>query len=168
MEMIRRLLTVPLLTVLIAALLGVGATTPTRAYGHDNWQIGISATGVASGTGTGLGFWGWFAFGGGVTSGNTGDGQFAQYVHDPAGSGFTCHISLDITSWTVTNGTFFITGTASATPAAETTPCLAFFPGSSNFASVNTLIPAAPGHYDLGGLGPGLTGEFQIQVSQVG
>src|SRR5215469_10329139 len=81
----------PLLGILIAAMLVIFATTPVLAYGADNWQVGLSGTGVAPGTGQGFGFWGWCAFGGGVTSGNNGDCQFAQYLHGPAGSGFTCH-----------------------------------------------------------------------------
>lgn len=165
--MVRRVLTLPLLGLLIVSLLGVVSVTPTHAYGAENWQIGLSGTGTAPGTGFGLGFWGWCAFGGGVTSGNTGDCQFAQYVHTGAGSGFTCHISLDITAWTGSGGTFVITGTASVNPAATTAACLAFFPGSASFTGVDTGIPAAAGHYNLGGIG-GAVGEFQIQVTQIG
>jgi len=181
---VRRVLAPSLLALLITALLGAGSPAPTLAYGNNaNWQIGISGTGVGPGTGMGMGFWGWFTFGGGVTSGNIGDGQFAQYVHNPAGGGFTCHVSLNITSWTVrlsptTGGnTFFISGTASASPASVATPCLTFFPGgtvtgtNTTYSNVDTLVPAAPGHYNLGGSPfpiPVFIGEFQIQVSQVG
>jgi hypothetical protein len=166
--MLRRVLLRSLVGLLVAALLGVACASPSHAYGKENWQIGISGTGVFPGTGNGVGFWGWFAFGGGVTSGNTGEGQFAQYVHGPGGSGFTCHLSLDISSWTVTGGTYFITGTASVNPVSTTAACLAFFPGTptANFSNVNTLVPAAAGHYNLGGIG-GLVGEFQIQVTQI-
>ncbi|HLZ71557.1 MAG TPA: hypothetical protein VKV26_16765 [Dehalococcoidia bacterium] len=156
-----------LLGLLMAATLGVFAATPALGYGQENWQIGLAGTGVAPGTGVGFGFWGWCAFGGGVSSGNTGDCQFAQYFHGPAGSGFTCHESLDISAWTAGGGTFVITGTVSVNPANVTAPCLAFFPGSASFAGFDSGIPAVAGHYNLGGLGPGLSGEFQIQVTQI-
>src|SRR6266851_1320676 len=97
--MFRRALSRSLLGLLIAATLGVFTAIPALAYGAENWQVAFSGTGVAPGTGQGFGFWGWCAFGGGVTSGNNGDCQVAQYVHAPSGSGFTCHESLNITSW---------------------------------------------------------------------
>ncbi len=147
------------------------------AYGAENWQIGFAGTAVAPGTGFGFGFWGWCAFGGGVapfTSGTTGDCQFAQYLHLPSGSGFTCHESLDIKSWDVEQGTmlpvpsFFVTGTATVNPTSATTPCLALFPmtTTSNFSKVDSGFPAAPRHYNLNGL-LGARGEFQIQVTQI-
>ena len=163
--MFRRILSRSLLGLLIAAMLGVFVANPALAYGKENWQIGLSGTGVAPGTGVGFGFWGWCAFGGGVTSGTDGDCQFAQYFHAPAGSGFTCHISLDITSWDASSGTFVLSGSASVNPASTTAACLAFFPGSASFTGVDSGIPAAPGHYNLGALGP--SGEFQIQVTQL-
>lgn len=159
----------PLLALLAAALLVLVTTSaPALAYGSENWQIGLAGTGVAPGTGQGFGFWGWCAFGGGVTAGTTGDCQVAQYLHGPAGSGFTCHESLDISSWYIgSDGNFFITGTATVTPSSLTDACVSFFPGSVQFSGADSLIPAAPGHYNLGGLGPGLVGEFQIQVNQL-
>lgn len=158
----------PLLAILVVALLALFTAAPALAYGSENWQIGLAGTGVAPGTGQGFGFWGWCALGGGVTSGNTGDCQLAQYIHGPSGSGFTCHESLDITSWNVgSDGNFFITGTATVNPSSLTDACVSFFPGSVNFSGVDSLIPAAPGHHNLGGLGPGLIGEFQIQVNQL-
>jgi hypothetical protein len=168
----------PLLVVLLGAALATAlatalalrAATPTAlAYGsNDTWQIGISGTGVAPSTGFGFGFWGWCAFGGGVTSGDDGDCQLSQYFHAPAGGGLTCEESLDITSWHVSNvGTFVVTGTATVNPTSATAPCLALFPGAASFTDSDTGIPAAPGHYNLGGLGPGLAGEFQIQVAQI-
>ncbi len=163
----RPLLGVLLAATLVAATLGIFAATPASAYGAENWQIGLAGTGVAPGTGVGFGFWGWCAFGGGVTSGTNGDCQFAQYLHQPAGSGLTCKLSLDITSWDGSSGTFFITGTATVNPTSATGPCLAIFPGSASFTGINTLIPAAPGHYNLGSLFSGLPGEFQIQVTQI-
>jgi hypothetical protein len=175
-----KILSRSVLGLLVAAMLGVSAASPALAYGAENWQIGFAGTAVAPGTGFGFGFWGWCTFGGGVFSGNTGDCQFAQYVHTSSGSGFTCHESLDITSWDVTSGpppnfpfpNFTITGTATITPTSLTTPCLALFPGSSfltgvnGFAGAPTGIPAAAAHYNLNGV-LGLTGEFQIQVTQI-
>jgi hypothetical protein len=160
----------PLLGILIAATLVIFAATPALAYGQENWQIALAGTAVAPGTGQGFGFWGWCALGGGVTSGNNGDCEVAQYVHAPSGSGFTCHESLNITSWDVeSNGDFFITGTATVNPTSLTGPCVGIFPGSASFTGVDSLIPAAPGHYNLTSifLGPGLRGEFQIQVTQI-
>ncbi len=161
----RPLLGVLIAATLVAATLGIFAATPALAYGAENWQIGLAGTGVAPGTGQGFGFWGWCALGGGVTSGNNGDCEFSQYIHAPAGSGFTCEISLDITSWDGSGGTFVVTGTATVQPTSLTGPCLAFFPGSASF-TVDSGIPSAPGHYNLGGIG-GLRGEFQIQVTQI-
>ncbi len=162
-----RILLARSLGLLVAAMLPLFfATTPALAYGPENWQIAFSSTSVAPGTGQGFGFWGWCALGGGVTSGNNGDCEFAQYSHTPSGSGFTCHESLNITSWDGSGGTFVITGTATVRPTSTTTACLAFFPGSASFTGVNTGIPAAAGHYNIGTFG-GLRGEFQIQVTQV-
>jgi hypothetical protein len=101
-----------------------------------------------------------------VTSGNDGDCQFAQYVHGPAGSGFTCHESVDVTSWDGSGGTFvFNAATVTVTPSSLTGPCLALFPGPGGFP-INTGFPSAAGHYNLGGIG-GERGEFQIQVTQI-
>jgi hypothetical protein len=158
------------LAIVAAALLGVSSATPGLAYGAENWQIGFAGTGTVAGTGNGFGFWGWCALGGGVTSGNTGDCQFAQYVHTPSGSGFTCHESLAITSWTVgVNGDFFASGTVTVTPTNLTAPCLAIFPGTptTSFTGMDLGIPAKAGHYNLGALIPGEPGEFQIQVTQI-
>jgi hypothetical protein len=149
---------------LTVALVNNAHSHSALAYGKENWQLGFSGTGVNPGTGQGFGFWGWCAFGGGVTSGNDGDCQVAQYFHGP--SGFTCHESIDITSWDGSGGTFVISGTATVNPTGETGPCLAFFPGSASFTNVDTGFPAAPGHYNLGGIG-GVRGEFQIQVTQI-
>ncbi len=162
----RTLFSRSLLGLLLAAMLGVFAATPALAYGAENWQIGFAGTGVAPSTGFGFGFWGWCTFGGGVTSGNNGDCQFAQYVHLPSGSGVTCHESFDITSWSGKGGTFVITGTATVNPTSATAFCLAIFPGSASFTGVDTGIPAAPGHFNFGTF-DGLRGEFQIQVTQI-
>jgi hypothetical protein len=142
---------------------------PALASGKENWQIGFSGTAVAPGTGQGFGFWGWCAFGGGVTSGNDGDCEFAQYAHAPAGSGFTCQESVDVTSWDGSGGTFVINAaTVTVHPTSQTGNCLAFFPGPGGFPA-DTGFPAAAGHYNLTSifLAPGQRGTFQIQVTQI-
>src|SRR5205823_4202440 len=96
------LLVVGLLAVAVVA----SSASPALAYGKANWQVAINGTATFPGTGTGFGFGGWCEFAGGVTSGNDGDCEFAQYFHAPAGSGFTCHLSLDVSSWNATGGTF--------------------------------------------------------------
>ena len=162
--------------VLLAGALAVALVSNTHsrsalAYGKANWQIAFSGTGTAPGTGQGFGFWGWCDLGGAAATsntGNTGDCEFSQYFHAPSGGGLTCEVSLDITSWSIGSlHTFVVTGTATVHPASATGPCLAMFPGSASFTGVDSGIPAAPGHYNLGGLGPGLRGEFQIQVTQI-
>ncbi len=164
--MCRRILSRSLLGLLIVTMLGVAHKTPALAYGAENWQLGFAGTGVAPSTGFGFGFWGWCAFGGGVTSGNNGDCQFSQYFHAPAGGGITCQESLDITSWDGSGGTFVIAGTATVNPSSATGPCLAIFPGSASFTGVDTGFPAAPGHFNLVTIG-GVRGEFQVQVTQI-
>jgi hypothetical protein len=152
-------LTLPLLGLLIVPLLGVVSVTPTRAYGAENWQLGFSSTGVAPSTGAGFGFSGWCAFGGGVTSGSTGNCQLAQYFHGSAGSGFTCQEAIDVTAWDGSDGDFDISAaTVSVTPASLPGPCLALFPGPAGFP-VHTGIPAAAGHYNIGSI-RGVVGEF--------
>jgi hypothetical protein len=144
---------------------GAGATQAGAYTNHANWQIGFAGTGTAPSTGLGLGFWGWCAFAG-VSSG-TGDCQFAQYFHGPSGSGFTCQESLDVSSFDASGGTFVIdAATVTVKPSSLTNLCLSFFPGLAGFP-VDSGIPAAAGHYNLGGLGPGMVGEFQIQVTQL-
>ncbi len=151
---------------LAVSLASVTHSRPALAYGKENWQVAFSGTGVNPGTGVSFGFWGWCAFGGGVASGNDGDCEFSQYFHAPAGSGFTCEVSLEITSWSGISGTFVISGTATVHPSSATVPCLALFPGSANFTGVDSMIPSAPGHYNLGGIG-GIRGELQVQVVQI-
>ena len=161
------------LLLLVAGLLAVAvvasSASPALAYGKANWQVAINGTATFPGTGTGFGFWGWCEFAGGVTSGNDGDCEFAQYFHAPAGSGFTCHLSLDVSNWNATGGTFVITGTASVNPTRLTGPCVEFFPGVANFSGVDTEIPAAAGQYHPGvsALAPGAVGEFNITVAQI-
>ena len=171
MSMPRQAVWRTLLGVLVTALLWLSAATPASAYGKENWQIGIAGTATQPSTGVGFGFWGWCAFGGGVTSGNNGDCQIADYFHAPAGGGATCERSLDITSWSIQQGvalpvpSFFITGTATSRPASPA--CLGSFPAS--FSGFDTMIPGAPGHYNLTSvfIPPGFVGELQIQVTQI-
>jgi len=156
-----------------AAVLALSATSPAFAYGKENWQTTFAGTAVTPG-GISFGFWGWCAFGGGVTSGNTGYCQFAEYVHNTPQGSFTCHESLDISSWTIA-GDFQINGTVTVSPTSLTGPCIAFFPGTqfmtgpNTFANVDSGVPGAPGHYNLtsGFLGPNQVGELQEQVTQV-
>jgi hypothetical protein len=157
-----------LVGVLVAAM-GALAASPTSAfaYGQPNWEITFHNTTNFPSTGQSFGFWGWCALRGGVTSGNDGDCQVEQYTHAPAGGGFNCHESLNLTAWTGTTGTFVITGSATVNPVSETANCLALFPGSANFTGIDTGFPAAPGHYDIG-VPPGAVGNFSIQVNQVG
>lgn len=149
--------------VVTATTLAVVLAAPASAYGKANWQLTFAATGTFPGTGNGVGFWGWCDLGGGVTSGTTGDCQIAQYIHSAAGSGFTCHESLDLTAWTGAGGTFRITGTGTVNPVAQTAACLQIFPGSY------TGIPATPGHFNfgVGAIFPGAVGEFNATVTQV-
>jgi hypothetical protein len=132
------------------------------AYGsNDNWQIGFSGTAVAPGTGQGFGFWGWCAFSG-VTSGTDGDCQMSQYFHSPSFR-VTCEVSLDITSWDGSGGTFVINAaTVTVHPSSQTQNCSTGFPA-------DTGIPAAAGHYNFTSffLLPGERGSLQIQVTQI-
>jgi hypothetical protein len=156
--------TVPLIA--IAALMA--GAIGTSAYGSaTNWQVGFAATGVAPGTGLGFGFWGWCAFGGGVTSGNSGDCQVSQYVHSPSGR-LNCEQAINLTSWTGSGGTFvFLAGTSTTHPARATAGCplIGGVPSTID-TPFDTGIPAAAGHYNLGTFG-GLRGEIQAQVTQI-
>jgi hypothetical protein len=152
--------------VFLAAGTVAASVSPVAAYGPANWQVTFAGTGTAPGTGFGFGFWGWCDFAGGVASGNNGDCQVAQYFHAPSGGGFTCHESLNVTSWNGSGGTFVIdAATATVNPIRLTGPCLSFFPGPGGFP-VDTGFPSAAGHYNFGGIG-GVVGEFQITVTQI-
>ncbi len=154
-----------LLGLVVAAMLGVFAAAPAAAYGAENWQLGFAGTGVAPSTGFGFGFWGWCAFGGGVTSGNTGDCQVSQYIHTPSGR-VDCEQSINITSWDRSGGTFVFSGTTTTNPASATALCP--FAGGlpPTFSGFNPGIPAAAGHYNFGTF-DGLVGEFQLQLTQI-
>jgi hypothetical protein len=161
----RRVVWRTILGLLASALLVASAATPASAYGKDNWQLGFAGTATAPGTGQGSGFWGWCAFGGGVTSGNDGDCQVSDYLHLPGGGGATCERSIDVTAWDGTGGTFVISGTATSRPASPA--CLGTFPPI--FIGFDTGFPAAAGHYNLTSffLLPGQVGELQVQVTQI-
>lgn len=164
----RRVLAACTAGVITSATLLALTAAPASAYGKANWQLTFAGTANVPSTGTSFGFWGWCDLAGGTTSGNAGDCQIAQYVHMPAGSGFTCHVNIDLTAWTAA-ATFLITGTATVNPTAETTPCLSLFPGGSPFANVDSGIPAVPGHHDIGveALNPAAVGEFNVTVTEV-
>lgn len=161
-KVVRRALGIGLAGIAIAAM----TATPVHAYGQATWQTTFAGTGTVPGSG-GFGFWGWCDFGGGVTSGSSGDCQFAQYFHGTGGAGITCHVSMDFSWFVGSNGDFFGTGTATANPSSLSGPCLGTFPGGPSYTAVDIGIPAAPGHYNLGGIG-GLVGEFQMQVTEIG
>jgi hypothetical protein len=171
----------------LAAMLGGAAlstsATPALGYGKATWQTALNGTFNFPGTGFSLGFWGWCDFAGGVTSGNDADCQIAEIMHAPAGSGWTCELSIDATSWNQSAEsfppffvTFHVTGSATVHPpnltADEKAACVSFFTGgdgSTTFAGVDTFIPAAAGHYsiDPGSVVPGSIGEFHFTVTQV-
>src|SRR5215471_12391374 len=164
----------------LAALMAFAVASPSFAYGKENYQVTFSGTGVTPST-IGLGFWGWCAFGqataaspsGVPTAGNDGDCEFAEYVHTPGGSGWTCHVSLNLDQWNIgSNGDFFFSGTAavstgSLTPQ-EVGACLGFagLPGPT-FSGADSLLPAAVGHHNFGNIFGTTTGSFQEQVSLI-
>ncbi len=177
-----------LLLLVPVSLFALLLTPVAWAYGSgDNWQIGVSGTGIECipnvGCG-GFGFWGWCTFSG-TTSGTNGDCQYSQYLHlDPLST--QCETHFDITGWHVAVGrtgmpSFFIdSGTVTVDPASATTACIHFLQhagfnvaqtgdGAGQFEpSSDTGIPANPGHYDFSGQvrGPITFTEFQIQVSE--
>jgi hypothetical protein len=172
--LVKKILVRPLLGLLAAILLGLLSATSGAAYGGGpaNWQVAFAGTAVAPGTGFGFGFWGWCAFSGGVTSGNSADCQVTQYQHAPKGSGLpsvNCHQSINVTSWDATGGTFVISGTAVTTPASAAALCGAAGGVPPSFSGFNTGIPAAPGHYSMSASSffPGAVGEFQAQVTEI-
>jgi hypothetical protein len=179
--MFRRAFSRSLLGLLVAATLGVFgvfAATPAQAYGPENYQLGFAGT-ASFPSGGSFGFWGWCAFGGGTgslaTSGTTGDCNYALYVHTSTG-GVTCEQSVNVSSWTIKPSSFlpfsdfFATGTASVNPA-NAAICFGLFPGvfPPSFTDFDTLLPAAPGHYNLNGVSQGgvTFTEFQVQVSAI-
>jgi hypothetical protein len=155
---------------LAVALVSNAHSHTARAYGKANWQAAFSGTATVPGSG-GFGFWGWCDFGGGVTSGNTGDCEMSQYFHTPGGGGLTCEVSIDVTSWDARQFqnpyvSFVIeAGTITVHPSSQTQNCSFGFPA-------DTGIPAAAGHYNLTSsflafAPPGARGSLQIQVTQI-
>ncbi len=164
----RRIFLRSLLGLLAAAMLGAVATAPASAYGGAvNWQVGFAGTATVPSS-FGFGFWGWCAFGGGVSAGNTGDCQVSQYFHSPFGR-VTCEQDINVTSWTGAGGTFvLLSGTATTHPASAPCQQAGGLPATFNIP-FNTGIPAAAGHYNLTSvfLFPGAVGELQAQVTQI-
>jgi hypothetical protein len=184
---------------LLASLAGVlactvaASATPAFGYGKANWQATLNGTFVKPGGG-GEGFWGWCAFAGSNDSGATGndaDCELAEYYRDPAtNTNWTCHLSIDGTNWTSLgpgdfsptsfhmDGSLTINGQQHLTQA-EQDACVGFFytgdpnsPSSDrSFTNVDTFIPGAPGHYNLGFLVPiffpGDVGELNFTVKQI-
>lgn len=150
---------------LVSAGMAAVSANPVGAAEPANWQVAFAGTGVTPGS-AGFGFWGWCDFAGGVTSGNAGNCDFAQYFHAPGGRGLTCQEDFNITSWDASGGTFVVdAATVNVHPSSLTGPCLSFFPGPGGFP-VDFGFPAAAGHYPIGSIG-GAVGQFQITVTQV-
>ncbi len=181
-RMRRRLVVASLVGVVTCAAVGASAT-PALAYGKANWQTTLHGTFNFPGTGFSFGFWGWCDFGGGVLSGNSADCQLEEYVHQPAGAGWNCHLDIDVTQWnqadTGNGNSFHIWGAANVRgnlPQAEQDACLGFFVtgdptasySSRTLVDVDTFIPAAAGHYNFGvGFIPGAVGSFGFEVNQI-
>lgn len=172
--------------VLAIALCTVSAPS-ALGYGRATWQAALTGTFVFPSTGMGVGFWGWCDFAGGVVSGPDADCQIAEYFHSPAGSGWTCQLSID-GSWTTgpevfdpESITFHMTGNLTVhghLTANEQNACVGFFTTgdptfenpSRTFSDVDTFIPATPGHYAIPPaaiFGPDVVGEFNFTVAQV-
>jgi hypothetical protein len=172
-------------TALVLAVVGllaaavVAASAPgASAYGKANWQTTLVGTFNYPTTGSSFGFWGWCDFAGGVTSGDSADCQIAEYMHASAGSGWTCQLSIDANSWyqsdTGNGVTFHVSGSAVVHPgsltAEEKAACVNFFTnegGSTTFTDVDTFIPAAPGHYNIGAGIFGAVGAFNFTVVRI-
>lgn len=175
----RRLLLVASVVGVFACAIVATSATPAFAYGKATWQATLNGTFTFPGSGFGLGFWGWCDFAGGLTAGDDADCQIAEYMHAPAGGGWTCQLDID-GSWTTSPEsfppfftTFDMTGSLVAhghLTASEKQQCISFFTGgdglSNTFSNADTFIPNAPGHYDVGpGIIPGSIGEFHFQVN---
>jgi hypothetical protein len=153
---------------LLTTMLGIAAASPARADPSASWRVTFTSNTTVPSTGVGFGYRGSCYYAGGVTQGDAGGCEVAAYIHQSAGSGFTCHMSQTITHWATDTGTFVESGTATVTPTALTEPCLIFTGGSSPF-TLDTGIPAAPGHYNFGvnPLVPGAVGEYNVTVVQL-
>lgn len=176
---------VQVVVIVVAVLVGatLASAASVGAYGKANWQTTLHGTFNFPTTGNSFGFWGWCDFAGGVTSGNDADCQLEEYVHAPAGSGWNCHLDIDGTSWdqSIQNfpfPTFHMSGSLVVRgnlTQLEQEECVGFFVFGApipypdlTFTNVDTFIPAAPGHYNLGaGFIPGAVGSFGFQVNQL-
>jgi hypothetical protein len=153
------------------------AAAPASGYGKATWQTAFNGTFNFPGTGTALGFWGWCDFAGGISSGTDADCQIAEYFHAPAGTGWTCQLTIAGTSWYANGvtGTFHMTGSLGVhghLTSDQQAQCVSFFTGdpsgSTSFSDVETFIPTAPGHYAIppsAVFGPDVVGEFHFQVN---
>jgi hypothetical protein len=159
-----------------AAALAAGFASSAGAYGggasHDMWQVGVSFNcnnpdaALCQQEGTGGG-WGWIEFDRSADGTQTwGDAQLTDCFHTVGGGGAGAgHASIEIESWTIAPGsagpqTFFASGTETDTFRGMTV--------TSTFTSIDTEIPAVPGHYstsDVLGFAapPGVS--IQIQVA---
>ena len=103
MEKIRRSLALAVTLPLTIALLG-GFASPVQAYGPANWQAAFSGNFNHTPQGSG-GFWGWCAFAGGVSAGNSADCEVTNYFSAGSGSGASAgnliHESISGTAWDV-------------------------------------------------------------------
>ncbi len=139
----------------LASVAVVGAfAQPAGAYGKlAQWQVGFSfncdnptpgACDQFGGTG---GFWGWYEF----DSDGTGDATLTFCGHTGGGGGGggggagAGHENVDIESWTIQDGDFWILDASDSTVEGD------------------TGIPAIPGHHSLN-FGPGISGQVQVTL----
>jgi hypothetical protein len=136
-----------------AAALAAGLASSASAYGggagHDMWQVGISFNcNNPDFCGDELGgFWGWAEFDRSADGTQTwGDAELAFCAHTVGGGGFAGagHESIEIESWTIAPGsagpqTFYASG--------EETDSVRGVKETFDFTSMDTGIPAVPGHY---------------------
>ena len=180
-----RRLRVLIASIAVSTALLVGSAGTAAAYGggagHNMWQVGISFNCNTPGfCGPDLGgFWAWAEFDssadGTVTWGDV-DGAYRllQMISQRqgfgdlrpenttlgGGGGAAVHISVEIESWTIESGMFFINGEETDTfRGTKTTFDVVHFP---------TGVPATPGHYtaaDVFGFDPPPGVAIQIQVA---
>jgi hypothetical protein len=163
-----RRLRVLIASMAVSTALLVGSAGTAAAYGggagHDMWQVGISFNcnnpdfcGPSLG-----GFWAWAEFDrsadGTVTWGDVeGSGCFHTLGGGGAGA---LHISVEIESWTIESGMFFING--------EETDSFRGTKTTFDVVHFATGVPATPGHYtaaDVFGFDPPPGVAIQIQVA---
>ena len=167
-----RRLRVLIATLALSTAMVVGTAGTAGAYGggadHDMWQVGISFNCnnpdfCSPDLG---GFWAWAEFDRSADGTQTwGDAEGAGCFHnvgsrDSRGFGAAIHISLEIESWTIEGGMFFINGEETDTFRGEKT--------TFDVVHFATGVPAAPGHYtatDVFGFDPPPGVAVQIQVA---